>query len=216
MSFIERLVLAFEPVRPYLVPFLGFDSFVSLALAIFITLVILRTRKRSQSIAFEMENLVRRYIIFRGHRQTLMKIHQSDEKVRHEILKAISTSWNHFKSMLEEHAQALRVTDRQARNFLVIVGALMAMNSFRGIAAGGTLGPGHWAAVVFLARELPLYLFLVTGFWLIRIQSHRLGKRHMASFNSELDAIFSDTERIQEALNDEFDPIDQTGYAEEP
>ena len=215
MASIEKLVLTFEPARPYLVPFVGFDALISLALAILITVVILYARRRDQSIAFEIENLVRRYIIFRGHRQALMKMHPGDEKVRHEILKAVSTSWNHFKSMLEKHGQTLRKTDQQARNFLLIVGVLMILNSLRGIAAGGAVGHGHWAAVVFLARELPLYLFLVTGFWLIHIQSHRLGKGRLASFNAELDAIFSDTERIQEALNDEFDPIDQTSFAEE-
>ncbi len=66
----------------------------------------------------------------------------------------------------------------------------------------------RWGSLILLIRELPLYLFLLTGFLLMSIQSQRWGKRPLESFNAELDAIFSDVEEAQEALDNEFDPIE--------
>jgi len=215
MTFLERVGLALEPFRDYLVPFLGFDALVSLALAILVAGVILQNRRKNLSITSEMENLIRRYIIFRGHRQALMKVHQKDQEVKHEILKAISKSWNHFKGMLEKYSITLRDTDRRARNFLLILGVLMVLNGLRTIALGVQGGRLHWAGLVLLLRESPMYFLLLTGFLLISIQSHRLGKQPLASFHTELDTIFSDTEQIQAALDNEFDPIDQSFPKEE-
>ena len=62
-----------EPLRSILIPFLGFDALVSLVLAVLMAGVILQNRRKNQSIATDIENLIRRYIVFRGHRQALMK-----------------------------------------------------------------------------------------------------------------------------------------------
>jgi len=199
-----------EPLRSILIPFLGFDALVSLVLAVLMTGLILQNRRKNQSIATDIENLIRRYIVFRGHRQALMKFHQKDEAVKHEILRTVSTSWNHFKTMFEKYTSNLEETNRRARNLLLILGALLVLNSLRNLAFADVLSQTRWTGLIFVVKELPLYLFLITGFVLIRIQSHQRGKSPLASFNGELDAIFSDTEQIQEALNDEFDPIEQS------
>ena len=199
-----------EPLRSIHVPFLGFDALVSLVFAVLMTGVILQNRRKNQSIATDIENLIRRYIVFRGHRQALMKFHQKDEALKHEILKTVSASWNHFKTMLEKYTSSLEETNRRARNFLLILGAFLVLNSLWNFASGDLISQTRWTGLIFVLKELPLYLFLVTGFILIRIQSHQRGKSPLASFNGELDAIFSDTEQIQEALNDEFDPIEQS------
>jgi hypothetical protein len=204
-----------EPLRSILIPFLGFDALVSLVLATLMAGVILQNRRKNQSIATDIENLIRRYIVFRGHRQALMKFHQKDEALKHEILRTVSTSWNHFKTMLEKYTSSLEETNRRARNFLLILGAFLVLNSLRNLASGDVLSQTRWASLIFVVKELPLYLFLITGFVLIRIQSHQRGKGPLASFNSELDVIFSDTEQIQEVLNDEFDPIEQSFPEEE-
>lgn len=216
MTSLERVVLAFQPIRDYLVPFLGFDALVSVVLTILIAMVILQNRRKNQSITIEVEKLIRRYIIFRGHRQALIKIHQEDEKVKHEILRAVSTSWNHFKKMLDNISITLRETDRRARNLLCILGVLMVFNSLRTLASGALVDRMHWGGLIFLLREMPVYLFLLTGFLLVSIQSHRWGKRPLASFNGELEAIVSNTEQTQEALNNEFDPIEESFPKEEP
>jgi low affinity Fe/Cu permease len=210
MTFVERIVLAFQPIAHYLLPFFGFNAIVSLVLAVLIAIVILQNRRKNQSITVEVDNLIRRYVVFRGHRQALIKFHKEDEKTKHEILRAISVSWNHFKGMLENHALILYKTDRRARSFLAILGIIMASNSFRILASGELARHGQWGGVVFFLRELPLYLFLITGFILISIQSYRWKKRPLTSFNGELEAIFSDTEKTQEALNNEFDPLEES------
>lgn len=215
MTLPERIVLVLQPIRDYLIPFLGFDAFASLVLTILVAIVILQNRRRNQLITSEVESLIRRYIIFWGHRQTLIKIHQKDEKVKHEILKAISNSWKHFRSTLESYSITLRKTDRRARNLLSILGVIMLLNSLRILAFGVVAGRVRWAGLVLLVRELPMYFFLLTGFLLISIQSRRWKKRPLTGFNGELDAIFSDTERIQEALDNEFDPIEQSFHKED-
>lgn len=208
MTVFERMVLVFQPIRDYLVPFLGFDALASLVLTILVAIVIFQNRRKNQSVTIEVETLIRRYIIFRGHRQALLKIHNGDEKVKHEILKAVSNSWNHFKGMLEKRFVTLHQIDRRARNFLVILGIIMILNSVRTIAFGILAGGEQWTGLILLLRDLPPYLFLVTGFLLISIQSQRWGKRPMDSFSTELEAIFSDMEQTQEALDNEFDPIE--------
>ena len=215
MTLFEKFFLVFHPVSDYLVPSRGFDALVMLVLTILVAVVILQNRRKNQSITSEVEMLVRRYIIFRAHRQALMKVHQGDKSVKHEMLKAISSSWNHFKSMLENHSTALRETDRRARNMLCILGAVMALNSCRMLVSGDVIDRAYWGGLIFLLKELPMYFFLLTGFVLISIQSHRWKKRPLTSFDGELDAIFSDTEQTQEALDNEFDPIEQSFHKEE-
>jgi hypothetical protein len=196
-------------------PFSGFDVLTSLVLATLMAGVILHNYRKNQSIATDIDNLIRRYIIFRGHRQALMKFHQEDEAIRHEILKTIATSWNHFKSMLEDHTSTLQEANRRGRNFLLILGAFLVLSSLRNLALADVVGQVRWVSIMLVLKELPLYLFLVTGFVLIRVHAHRRGRGPLASFNSELDAIFSDTDQIQEVLNDEFDPIEQAFPKEE-
>ncbi len=216
MTFLESVVLALNPFRDFLVPFLGFDAFVSLVLTILVAVVILQNRRKNQLISSDVEDLIRRYIIFRGHRQALIKIHHGDEKVKHEILKTISSSWKHFKSTLETYSTRLHETDRRARNLLLILGAAAVLNTLRILAFGSLAGRTHWAGLILLVRELPIYLFLLTGFFLMSIHSHRLGHGPLNSLNGELEAIFSDTQKIQEALDNEFDPIDESIEKEEP
>jgi hypothetical protein len=215
MTFLAKVVLAFQPMNDYLVPFLGFNALVTLVLTALVALVILQNRRKNQSITSEGENLIRRYIIFRARRHALMKTHQGDEKVKHEMLKAISSSWNHFRSILESHSIALHETDRQARKFLCILGIVMLFDSFRKLVSGAPIDRMHWGGLVFLVRELPMYFFLLTGFLLISIQSRRWKKRAPTSFDGELDAIFSDTEQNQEALDNEFDPIEPSPFHKE-
>ncbi len=215
MTFLAKVVLAFQPMNDYLVPFLGFNALVTLVLTALVAVVILQNRRKNQSITSEGENLIRRYIIFRARRHALMKTHQGDEKVKHEMLKAISSSWNHFRSILESHSIALRETDRQARKFLCILGIVMLFDSFRKLVSGAAIDRMHWGGLVFLVRELPMYFFLLTGFLLISIQSRRWKKRAPTSFDGELDAIFSDTEQNQEALDNEFDPIEPSPFHKE-
>ncbi len=208
MTLFERAFLYFQPIRDYLVPFIGFDALVSLALTVMVAAVIFQNRRENQSVTAEIENLIRRYIIFRGHRQALLRIHNGDEKVKHEILKAISNSWNHFKDTLERHFAFLQEADRHARSVFLILGAIMVLNSLRTFAFGVLAGKGNWASLVLLVRELPPFLFLITGLLLVRTHSQRWGKRPLASFSKELEAIFSDMEKTQEALDNEFDPIE--------
>jgi hypothetical protein len=208
MTFFERGFLILEPIRDYLVPFLGFDALASLVLTALIAVVIFQNRRKNQAAAAEVETLIRRYIIFRGHRQALLKVHNGDEKTKHEILKAISNSWNHLKTMLEKHFITLRETDRRARNLLLIFGVIMVSDSLRTIAFEVLAKSEHSSGLLLLVKELPPYLFLATGFLLLGIQSQRWGKRPLASFNVELEAIFSDMEETQEALDNEFDPIE--------
>ena len=117
--------------------------------------------------------------------------------------------------MLEDHTSTLQETNRRGRNLLLILGAVLVLNSLRNLALADVVGQVRWVSFILVLKELPLYLFLVTGFVLIRVHSHRRGKGPLASFNSELDAIFSDTDQIQEILNDEFDPIEQSFPKEE-
>jgi hypothetical protein len=118
--------------------------------------------------------------------------------------------------MLESHSAALRETDRRARTWLCILGILIVLNSLRTLASGVMVNRVEWGFPIFLLKELPIYLFLLTGFLLISIQSRRWDKRPLTGFDGELDAIFSDAEKTQDALNNEFDPIEQSFWKEEP
>ena len=216
MAFVEKFGSILHPIGDDLSPFLGFDAVVTLVLVLLVAMVILQNRRKHQSIVTEVENLIRRYIVFRGHRQALIKVHQGDEKTKHEMLRAISSSWNQFKSALENHSITLERTDRRTRNALYILGVIMVANSLREFASGILIDHIQWGDIIFVLRELPAYLFLATGFLLIIIQSRRWKKRPLTTFDGELDAIFSDTEKTQEALDNEFDPIEQSFPVEEP
>jgi len=65
MTFFKSLVPALQPIRDYLVPFLGFDAFVSLVLTILVATAILQNRRKNQSITSELENLIHGVLLFR-------------------------------------------------------------------------------------------------------------------------------------------------------
>jgi len=215
MTSLDTLFSALDPLPTFMAPFSGLDAVISLVLATLMAGIILHNYRKNQSVATDIDHLIRRYIVFRGHRQALMKFHQKDEAFKHEILKTISTSWNHFKTMFENYTSTLREANRRGRNLLLILGVFLVLNTLRNLASADVVGQVRWAGLILVFRDLPLYLFLVTGLVLIRIQSRRRGKGPLARFNHELDAIFSDTEEVQEALNDQFDPIDQSFHEEE-
>jgi hypothetical protein len=209
MAFQRVVGWVFQPLNDYLAQFLGFDVIIPLILTVLVAVVILRNRGKNQSIVGEVENLIRRYVIFRGHRQALVRTHQGDENEKYKMLKAISGSWNQFRATLDGHSLKLLETDRRARNALIILGVIMLVNSLRNLSLEATLDFRQWTGLVFLFKELPICLFLITGFVLIAIQSRRLKKRAFTNLDGELNAILSDMEETRESLDNEFDPIEE-------
>jgi hypothetical protein len=51
----------------------------------------------NQKLLSEREELLKRYLLFRGDRQVRLKIYGGDEKVYMDLLKNISSSWKNFK-----------------------------------------------------------------------------------------------------------------------
>ncbi len=214
MAILERIAFCFLPVRDYLVPFSGFDAFVSMILAGLMAAAILQNQKRNRIITSALENMTRRYIIFRGHRQAFIKLHQEDDKTKHEILKSISSGWNHFKGLLENYSNSLTAMNRRTQKFLLVIAVLLIIDSFRILISDVLVGKEQWELLFSFIRETPVYFFLVTGFLIIRIQFRRAKRRALSRSSSELDTFFSDMERTHMDLAEEFDPIESQG--EEP
>ncbi|HMK52376.1 MAG TPA: hypothetical protein VK551_07735, partial [Thermodesulfobacteriota bacterium] len=80
---------------------------IPLLLLIGIGYVLYQGLKINQVLLSEREELLKRYLLFRGDRQVRLKIYGGDEKVYMDLLKNISSSWKNFKKAYDECLNSL-------------------------------------------------------------------------------------------------------------
>ena len=195
-----------EVVRDLAAPTaVGLGPLISLCIVGFLAYVIIKGQRRYESLRTETEVLIRRYIIFRGKRHSTIGRVQTQKGTTKKILKSISRSWYRFKEQHGEQCSLLEKNYRGTKKGFILGCVLLVLNSVReGIV--GVLVTGSVTGFFFgVFQTLPPYLLAAVGVVLLSIQREEVYGAHL---DPPLEAVFTDFDREDPRLSEEFDPLE--------
>jgi len=188
---------------------------ISLFLLIALGFIFYQGFRRNQAFLGEREELLKRYLLFRGDRQVRLKIHEGDEKIYQELLKNISTSWKNFKKVYDQCLLSFGQNTHKTKFWLQIITLCLLLNS-------AFLIVRIYSAVGFktnffyiVVRELSSYVLVVLSFILLKIQTHRFLSLKGETTKMDRDVLFYPNHLLAEGRHDilyeEFDPLEAKG-----
>jgi len=181
----------------------------------FLGLVTYKGFKKNQNIISEKEDLVKRYILFRGDKQARLKIYGNNKEVYQELLKNISDSWKNFKKTYDQYMINLSKNMKKTKRLLILFTFGLILNS------GRLLGEEYYffglksRFIVTLLKELSYYILVFLSFFLLKTQIQRFfsPKSEVSQIDREI-LFFPNSLSIDEeyeSLYNEFDPINLKG-----
>jgi hypothetical protein len=171
--------------------------------------------KKNQAFLAEREDLLKRYLLFRGDRQVRLKIYEGDEKIYQEILKNISTSWKNFKKVYDQCLLSFEQNTQETKFRLQIITLCLLLNSaFLFIRFHSFIG-FRTNFLYTVVKELSSYVLVILSFILLRIQTHRFLSLKGEVGRMDRDILFYPNHLLAEGerdlLYDEFDPLEAKG-----
>jgi len=188
---------------------------ISLFFLIGLGIALYRGLKKNQTLLSEREELLKRYLLFRGDKQVRLKIYGDDEKVYKELLKNLSNSWKNFKKTYDQCLLSLAQSTTKTKQFLSLITLGLLINSTRHFVEAYFFYSLKARFFYIIVRELSNYVLVVLSFFLLRTQTHKFlslkGKvvkmdREILFYPNSLSA-----EGEHEVLYNEFDPLEKTG-----
>jgi len=188
---------------------------IPLVLLVGLGFTLYRGFKKNQTLLSEREDLLKRYLLFRGDKQVRLRIYRNDEKVYKELLKNLSNSWKNFKRTYDQCLLSLAQNSTKTKRFLFIITLTLLINSIRHFVEAYFFFGLKTSFFHIMARELTNYVLVVLGFFLLRTQTHKFLSLKGESARMEREILFFpnslSTEGEQEVLYNEFDPLEATG-----
>jgi hypothetical protein len=188
---------------------------ISFLLLIGLGFVLYRGLKKNQTLLSEREELLKRYLLFRGDKQVRLKIYREDENVYRELLQNLSNSWKNFKKTYDQCLLSLAQNTTKTKQFLSLITLGLLINSTRHFVEAYFFYSVKALFFYIVVRELSNYVLVVLSFFLLRTQTHKFlslkGKvvkmdREILFYPNSLSA-----EGEHEVLYNEFDPLEKTG-----
>ena len=184
-------------------------------LLIGIAFVLYRGLRRNQILLSEREELLKRYLLFRGDRQVRLKIYGGDEKVYLDLLKNISSSWKNFKRAYDQCLLSLAQNTTKTKRFMQLITLGLLINTGRLFIEDYYffgLDPHFFYTT---AREMSSYVLVVLSFFLLRNQTQTFLtlKGEVIKMDREI-LFFSnniENQEEHEGLFNEFDPLETRG-----
>ncbi|HYA94395.1 MAG TPA: hypothetical protein VEK32_23150 [Thermodesulfobacteriota bacterium] len=184
-------------------------------LLIGIAFVLYRGLRRNQILLSEREELLKRYLLFRGDRQVRLKIYGGDEKVYLDLLKNISSSWKNFKRAYDQCLLSLAQNTTKTKRFMQLITLGLLINTGRLFIEDYYffgLDPHFFYTT---AREVSSYVLVVLSFFLLRNQTQTFLtlKGEVIKMDREI-LFFSnniENQEEHEGLFNEFDPLETRG-----
>lgn len=188
---------------------------ISLLLLIALGFTFYRGFRKNQSLLTKREELLKRYLLYRGDRQVRLKVYERNEKVYQELLKNLSTSWKNFKKSYDGCLLSFGQNAHQTKFFLLLITFGLLINSaslfFQEYFYLGFTS--HFIYTV--VKELSSYVLVFLSFYLLRIQTHRLLSLKGETAKLDREILFYPNhlsgEGNHDVLYDEFDPFETTG-----
>jgi hypothetical protein len=171
--------------------------------------------RKNQTLLSEREELLKRYLLFRGDRQVRLKIYGRDDKIYMDLLKNISSSWKNFKKSYDLCLLSLAQNTTRTKRFLQLITLGLLINTVRLLIEDYYFY--HLTAHFFytLAKELSSYILVVLSFFLLRSQTQKFLTLKGEVVKMDREILFFPNnitnQEEHEGLFNEFDPLDVKG-----
>lgn len=188
------------------------NEIIPFLLLIGIGFVLYRGIKRNQTLLSEREELLKRYLLFRGDRQVRLKIYGGDEKTYLDLLKNISSSWKNFKRAYDQCLNSLAQNTTRTKRFLQLITLGLLINTVRLFVEDYYFYGLETHFLYTFAREISSYVLVALSFFLLRNQTQKFLtlKGEVVKMDREI-LFFPNNMQIQEeheGLFNEFDPLE--------
>ncbi len=174
-----------------------------------------RGLKVNQRLLSEREELLKRYLLFRGDRQVRLKVYGGDEKVYMDLLKNISSSWKNFKKAYDECLFSLAKNTTRTKRLMQLITLGLFVNTGRLFAEDYYFFGLDAHFIYTMARELSSYVLVVLSFFLLRNQTHTFLTLKGEVVKMDREILFFpnniENQEEQEGLFNEFDPLEAKG-----
>lgn len=177
-----------------------------------ISLVLYRGLKINQTILSEREELLKRYLLFRGDRQVRLKIYGGNEKVYMDLLKNISSSWKNFKKTYDQCLLSLAQNTTKTKRFLQLITLGLLINTARLFIEDYYFFGFEAHFLYTLAREISSYVLAILSFFLLRNQTQKFLTLRGEVVKMDREILFFpnniEAQEEHEGLYNEFDPLE--------
>jgi hypothetical protein len=190
------------------------DESIPLLFLVALGLAFYRGYRKNHTILSEREDLLKRYLLFRGDKQVRLKLFAEDEKAYQELLKTISSSWKNFKRSYDEHLSSLTQNTARTRVLLKVTTLGLVVNSLRLLTADFLFFGLKFHLFYTVVRELSSYILVILSFSLLRMQTHRFLHPKGKVIEIDREILFfpnSASGGEKQGLYNEFDPLDVAG-----
>jgi hypothetical protein len=171
-----------------------------------------RGLRRNQTLLSEREELLKRYLLFRGDRQVRLKIYGGDEKIYLDLLKNISSSWKNFKKAYDQCLHSLAQNTTKTKRFLQLITLFLLTNTVRLFIEDYYFFGLEIHFIYTLARELSSYVLVVLSFFLLRNQTQKFLTLKGKVVRMDKEILFFpnnlEDQGEHEGLYNEFDPLE--------
>ena len=190
------------------------DEGIPLLFMVALGLALYRGFRKNDALLCEREDLLKRYLLFRGDKQVRLKTLGENDPSHQELLKTISNSWKTFKKSSDQYLASIAQNTARTKIFLQVITLGLMANSLRILLAEYVyFGPKiHFLYTV--VRELSSYVLVILSFALLRTQTRRLLPAKGKAGDADLGLLFFPNGQPRgesEHLYNEFDPLEQTG-----
>ena len=177
-----------------------------------ISLVLYRGLKINQTILSEREELLKRYLLFRGDRQVRLKIYGGNEKIYMDLLKNISSSWKNFKKTYDQCLLSLAQNTTKTKRFLQLITLGLLINTARLFIEDYYFFGFEAHFLYTLAREISSYVLAILSFFLLRNQTQKFLTLRGEVVKMDREILFFpnniEAQEEHEGLYNEFDPLE--------
>ena len=188
------------------------NEIIPFLLLISIGFVLYRGLKINQTLLSEREELLKRYLLFRGDRQVRLKIYGGDEKTYLDLLKNISSSWKNFKKTYDQCLLSLAQNTIKTKRFLQLITLGLLINTVRLFIEDYYFYGLEAHFFYTTARELSSYVLVVLSFFLLRNQTQKFLTLKGEVVKTDREILFfpnnMEAQEEHEGLYNEFDPLE--------
>jgi len=188
------------------------NEIIPFLLLIGIGIVLYRGVRRNQTLLSEREELLKRYLLFRGDRQVRLKIYGGDEKVYLDLLKNISSSWKNFKKAYDQCLHSLAQNTTRTKRFLQLITLGLLINTVRLFVEDYYCYGLETHFLYTFAREISSYVLVALSFFLLRNQTQKFLTLKGEVVKMDREILFfpnnMQTQEEHEGLFNEFDPLE--------
>jgi len=188
---------------------------IPLLLLIGLSVVTYRGLKKNQFLIAEREDLVRRYLLFRGDKQLRLKVYGQEDNIQRELLKTLSKSWKNFKRSYDQYQDSFLANTARTKLLLLLITLGLLINSARRLIEESYFYGFKDRFFLAAARELLNYILVALSFFLLRAQARPYIASSGKMAKIDLETLFFPNnlanDKEHEYLYNEFAPLDDKG-----